>query len=88
MPKRKNSSSPKKTQGSAREPMTVQEAGRKGGEAVKEKYGPSFYKEIGHAGGQRVKQLIDQAKRGEDSDGFATEELLQSESMWLEEEED
>lgn len=34
--------------------MTVQEAGRKGGETVKEKYGPEFYSEIGQKGGQKV----------------------------------
>ena len=42
--------------------MTVEEAGRlgghKGGEIVKEKYGPEFYSKIGHKGGQRVKELI------------------------------
>ncbi len=27
--------------------MTVSEAGRKGGEAVRDKYGPEFYSEIG-----------------------------------------
>lgn len=34
--------------------MTVQEAGRKGGQTVKEKYGPEFYSEIGQKGGQKV----------------------------------
>jgi general stress protein YciG len=32
--------------------MTVREAGRMGGETVKEKYGPEFYSEIGHKGGE------------------------------------
>lgn len=32
--------------------MTVQEAGRKGGNTVKEKYGPEFYSEIGKKGGE------------------------------------
>ncbi len=34
--------------------MTVQEAGRKGGNVVKEKYGPEFYSEIGKKGGEKV----------------------------------
>lgn len=32
--------------------MTVREAGHLGGEKVKEEYGPEFYSEIGHKGGQ------------------------------------
>lgn len=32
--------------------MTVQEAGRKGGNTVKEKYGPEFYSKIGQKGGE------------------------------------
>jgi general stress protein YciG len=32
--------------------MTVREAGKKGGETVKEKYGHEFYEEIGHKGGE------------------------------------
>ncbi|OFX16966.1 MAG: hypothetical protein A2Z18_00485 [Armatimonadetes bacterium RBG_16_58_9] len=34
----------------------AKEAGRKGGEAVKRKYGPDFYREIGKKGGETVKQ--------------------------------
>jgi uncharacterized protein len=34
--------------------MTVQEAGRRGGETVKEKYGPEFYSQIGQKGGEKV----------------------------------
>ncbi len=45
--------------------MTVEEAGHKGGEKVKEKYGPEFYSKIGHKGGQRVKELI---KEGEEAE--------------------
>lgn len=30
--------------------MTVEEAGRKGGETVKREYGPEFYSEIGEKG--------------------------------------
>ncbi|MBO9538960.1 hypothetical protein J7643_00025 [bacterium] len=36
--------------------MTVREAGQKGGETVKEKYGPEFYSEIGQKGGEAVKE--------------------------------
>ncbi len=47
--------------------MTVEEAGRlgghKGGEIVKEKYGPEFYSKIGHKGGQKVKELIERGSR-------------------------
>jgi general stress protein YciG len=35
--------------------MSVREAGQKGGEAVKKKYGPEFYKKIGQKGGQATK---------------------------------
>lgn len=35
--------------------MTVAEAGRKGGQAVRDKYGPSFYEQIGRKGGEAVK---------------------------------
>lgn len=51
--------------------MTVEEAGRKGGETVKRKYGHGFYEEIGHKGGeiggpkggQRVRELIQKGKQ-------------------------
>lgn len=39
-----------------RERMTVREAGRKGGEIVKSKYGPAFYAEIGRRGGESTKR--------------------------------
>src|SRR5229473_219066 len=35
--------------------MTVREAGRKGGQTVRGKYGHSFYEEIGRKGGETVK---------------------------------
>ena len=35
--------------------MSVREAGRKGGEAVKKKYGPEFYSDIGRKGGEAVR---------------------------------
>ena len=49
--------------------MTVGEAGRKGGrkggEIVREKYGPEFYSKIGHKGGEKVRELI---KKGLESE--------------------
>ena len=42
--------------GFASNPALAKEAGRKGGEAVKRKYGPQFYREIGKKGGETVKQ--------------------------------
>lgn len=47
--------------------MTVREAGKKGGEKGGEvtarKYGHRFFEEIGHKGGQKVKQLIEIGKK-------------------------
>ena len=40
----------------AKRPMTLAEAGRKGGEKVKKERGPDFYAEIGRKGGRRVAQ--------------------------------
>lgn len=46
--------------------MTVEEAGRKGGNTVKKKYGHGFYEEIGRKGGEiggpRVRDLIRKGK--------------------------
>ncbi len=42
--------------GFAANPSLAKEAGRKGGEAVKKKYGPQFYRDIGKKGGETVKQ--------------------------------
>jgi len=39
-----------------RRPMTLSEAGRKGGEKVKRERGADFYAEIGRKGGRRVAQ--------------------------------
>jgi len=49
--------------------MTVQEAGRMGGEKVKAERGEEFYSEIGHKGGQRVKELIEEGKEAEEKEG-------------------
>ncbi len=45
--------------------MTVSEAGRMGGEKTAETHGREFYEEIGHKGGQRVKELIEEGKQAE-----------------------
>ncbi len=42
--------------------MTVQEAGRKGGNTTKQRHGPDYYKSIGHKGGQKVRELIQKGK--------------------------
>ncbi len=43
--------------------MTVQEAGRRGGQRTAETHGTEFYEEIGHKGGQKVKELIEAGKK-------------------------
>jgi general stress protein YciG len=43
--------------------MTVEEAGRMGGERTAETHGEEFYSEIGHKGGQKVKKLIQEARK-------------------------
>lgn len=43
--------------------MTVQEAGRKGGLKTSQTHGKEFYESIGHKGGQRVKELIEEGKK-------------------------
>jgi general stress protein YciG len=46
--------------------MTVEEAGRLGGEKTSETHGEEFYSEIGHKGGQKVKKLIEEGKEHEE----------------------
>lgn len=43
--------------------MTVQEAGRRGGMKTAQTHGKDFYEAIGHKGGQRVKELIEEGKK-------------------------
>ena len=42
--------------GFAANPDLAREAGRKGGETVKNRYGPTFYQSIGRKGGETVKR--------------------------------
>lgn len=48
-------------------PMTVSEAGRKGGQRTAQTHGHKFYQEIGHKGGMKggpkVKDLIEAGKK-------------------------
>lgn|SRR5581483_8630334 len=58
--------------------MTVREAGQKGGEIVKKKYGPGFYESIGRKGGLATKEAHGHAfyeqigKKGGKKGGEAT----------------
>lgn len=45
--------------------MTVEEAGRMGGERTAETHGPEFYSRIGSKGGQKVRKLIEEGKEHE-----------------------
>jgi len=47
--------------------MSVNEAGRRGGEATSQSHGREFYEEIGQKGGQRVRELIEEGKEAEGS---------------------
>lgn len=50
--------------------MTVQEAGRRGGETVKAKYGAEFYSEIGKKGGEKGGEKVQrEVKRYEEIRG-------------------
>lgn len=40
----------------AAEPMTVREAGRRGGERVKAKYGADYFEQLGRRGGESTKK--------------------------------
>jgi len=45
--------------------ISVREAGRRGGQATSNSHGREFYSEIGHKGGQRVRELIRRAEEME-----------------------
>ena len=46
-------------------PMTVREAGRRGGRKNAERHGPEHFAAIGRKGGSRVRELIEKAKAAE-----------------------
>jgi uncharacterized protein len=46
----------RETDHDAKREMTVAEAGKKGGDRVKAKYGKEFYTEIGHKGGRATRE--------------------------------
>ena len=46
--------------------ITVEEAGRMGGEKTSETHGSEFYSEIGSKGGQKVRRLIEEGKEHEE----------------------
>jgi uncharacterized protein len=46
--------------------MTVEEAGRKGGEKTASTHGEEFYSEIGRKGGQKVRRLVQEGKEHEE----------------------
>ena len=48
--------------------MSVAEAGRLGGEKTSRTHGHAFYEEIGHKGGQRVRELVSEGKKAETGD--------------------
>ena len=45
--------------------MTVEEAGRMGGEKTSQTHGAEFYSEIGSKGGQKVRKLIEEGREHE-----------------------
>ncbi len=46
--------------------MTVQEAGRRGGQRTAQTHGHEFFAAIGHKGGQTVKELIAAGKKAKE----------------------
>ncbi len=48
---------------SEKKPMTVADAGRKGGRRVAERYGHEHYRRIGRKGGRRTAELVAAGKK-------------------------
>lgn len=48
-----------KAAGTSRSDLTVREAGRLGGNKVKQEYGPEFYSQIGTKGGEAVRDAVE-----------------------------
>ena len=69
--------------------MSVREAGQKGGETVKKKYGPEFYEMIGRKGGQATKRAHGHAfyeaigKKGGKKGGEATVKGVKKAGKWV-----
>jgi hypothetical protein len=59
--------------------MSVNEAGQRGGLTTRDKYGHTFYEDIGHKGGQRVKELIEEGKQAE---GAARKTVHRTDADW------
>ena len=53
---------PRRTQ---RGKMTVQQAGKRGGDTTSRRHGREFYHQIGSIGGRRVRELIESGKEAE-----------------------
>jgi len=47
----------------SKSPITVKEAGRKGGIRTAQTHGHDFYENIGHKGGPKVRSLIEEGKK-------------------------
>lgn len=50
----------------SRSDLTVREAGRLGGNKVKEEYGPEFYSQIGTKGGEAVRDAVESGELPQD----------------------
>jgi len=55
----------KKKKSAKKRPLTVSEAGQKGGKKTHALYGKTFYEGIGRMGGARVRELIAAGRAGE-----------------------
>ena len=60
------------------ESMSVNEAGRRGGEATSQSHGREFYEQIGHKGGQRVRELINEGRQAEGARGSTRKQPRQA----------